>query len=75
MPVGGFKSQQFAVWLFSDVADDLHIFAFQVIPDKFDILHLQHNPCLAGDNFTFALRFFSGWQTMSRPNRTLSGRH
>lgn len=29
MPVGVFKSQQLAVWLFSDVADDLHIFAFQ----------------------------------------------
>ena len=37
MPVGVFKSQQLAVWLFSDVADDLHIFAFQFISGKFDI--------------------------------------
>lgn len=31
MPVGVFKSQQLAVWLFSDVADDLHIFAFCIV--------------------------------------------
>ena len=36
MPVGVFKSQQLAVWLFSDVADDLHIFAFQFILSRPD---------------------------------------
>ena len=51
MPVGVFKSQQLAVWLFSDVADDLHIFAFQFISGKFDILHLKHNPCFTRNNF------------------------
>ena len=58
MPVGVFKSQQLAVWLFSDVADDLHIFAFQFISGKFDILHLKHNPCFTRNDFTFALRSF-----------------
>lgn len=58
MPVEVLKSQQLAVWLFSDVPDDLHIFAPQLIPNKFDVLYLKHNPCFTLNDFAFALRSF-----------------
>ena len=55
MPVGVFKSQQLAVWLFSDVSDDLHIFAFKIISGKLENINLKNTHCLTRKEYTIDL--------------------